>query len=135
MQFRLVLACLATQASAATWTLKGFSKHDGSDTNCDNGFLSIDEPIDQSGSAPQSCSATSGTLSIQSINWNSGGSSDAKDSFFVCFYTDFNCPSSSAIATFPEGDFGCQVTPNLRAKSGFGQQLFFAVKASSDKGC
>lgn len=137
MQFKLIplLACVATQAYAATWTLQGYSKNDGTDTSCSAGTLGIDEIINQSGSGPVQCAATSGSTSIQSINWSSGGSADAQDSFFLCFYNDASCSSDTSLATFPEGDTGCTVTPNLRSAGGFRHSLFYSVKASGDGGC
>ncbi|KAJ2971710.1 hypothetical protein NQ176_g7558 [Zarea fungicola] len=128
MQFKQIslLAALATQSSA--WTLQGYSKNSGGDTSCDSGTLGIDEVINKSGTEPLDCFSTTGAKSIQSVQWNSDGD------FFVCFYNSFGCPSDSALATFPEGDFGCQATGNINV-SGIGSQIYFAVKASSDGGC
>ncbi|KAJ2984091.1 hypothetical protein NQ176_g208 [Zarea fungicola] len=127
MQLSLITLLGAIAAQAHAWTLQAYEKSSG-DSNCDAGFLDVDEVINKSGTEPLECFATSGVKNIQSVKWNSDGD------FFVCFYNSRDCNQAAAVGTFPEGDFGCQAT-NFNAASGFVSLLYFSVKASSEGTC
>ncbi|KAE9373680.1 hypothetical protein N431DRAFT_456438 [Stipitochalara longipes BDJ] len=115
-----------------TWTLRGYDYVDTPDTNCSPGTLGVDEIIDLSGTAPLPCDVVVVDHTLSSIYWDSGGPTDG-DSFYVCFYNAFNCPQSSAFATLPEGDFGCNTLIDFGTPAG--GLVYFTVKASSDPHC
>jgi len=120
----LLLYPLRVAAQGPSWT---FAWYDVS-TQCSNNIADgLFETF--TASSPSICShGTNGdTDGLESIFWDSGGSADQADSYFLCLYSDDNC--NDPIATLPEGPFDCMA-------SGFPTSFeTFQVFSSDSPGC
>jgi hypothetical protein len=116
---------------AATWSLDAYDWINSPDTDCSSGKLGIDHIIATAGSSGRPCTEVLVSNGISSLHWNSGGAVDQLDSFFVCFYNEYNCPQRSALSTLPEGDTGCTTIPQLEHLD----KVWFSVKGSNEGSC
>jgi hypothetical protein len=117
-----LIAAFSSLASAAKWTFKGYITN----PTCDDS-ITIPGPIGGSQTTASGC-RSNGPVLYQSIYWDSDGSPNTLDSFFLCLYADDNC--SDAEYTLAEGnEYGCM-------SGGFPNKFqSWSVHPSSDAGC
>ncbi|KAE9381003.1 hypothetical protein N431DRAFT_449730 [Stipitochalara longipes BDJ] len=123
-----LLPFLAIVPSAnANWNLQLYRSPE---TNCNPGNDNINLVLTMMGDGRHVCEEVP-AAHITSLHWNSGGSVEGDDSFFICFFNSNNCDPDSALATLPEGDIGCTQIGDIATVD----QLFYSVHPSSDPTC